>query len=116
MSESTIVADVRVTLSRGLVRLFRNNVGALWDSRGRLVTYGLCPGSSDLIGWRSIEITPAMVGRKVAVFVALEGKVPGKAATAEQASFGAAVKKAGGIFGVFHSVGEADAILRGEEE
>jgi hypothetical protein len=36
------------------VRLWRNNVGALRDERGRLVTYGLCKGSSDLIGLHQV--------------------------------------------------------------
>jgi hypothetical protein len=63
--------------------LFRNNVGALLDSRGVPVRYGLAnerPGdnkklkSSDLIGWKPTLVTPSMVGRYVAVFVSLEVK------------------------------------------
>lgn len=116
MSESEIVADVRLALSKGPNRLFRNNVGALMDARGRLVSYGLCVGSSDLIGWRTVEITPEMIGRKIAVFVALEGKMPGAYMTKEQQLFVEAVERAGGISGMFRSVQEADAILRGETE
>ena len=40
--------------------LFKNNVGKLRDERGNLVTFGLCKGSSDLIGWTPITITPDM--------------------------------------------------------
>lgn len=58
---------------------------------------GLCEGSSDLIGWTTVEITPEMVGRKVAVFTAVEVKVPGKRPTAEQVNFLAQVRTAGGI-------------------
>ena len=41
---------IRLTLGRGYSRIFRNNVGALKDQKGRLVRYGLQKGSSDLIG------------------------------------------------------------------
>jgi hypothetical protein len=41
-------------------RIFRNQVGSLPDPRtGRLVTFGLARGSADLIGWRTITVTPA---------------------------------------------------------
>jgi hypothetical protein len=115
MSEKQIVNDVRTTLSRGDVRLFRNNCGALQAKGGEWVTYGLCVGSSDLIGWRSLEVTPEMVGTKVALFVALEGKSPGKNATREQGNFIALVQKHGGLAGMFRSVEEAADIIQGYE-
>ena len=40
----------------------------------RRVKYGLYKGSSDLIGWKSIEITPEMIGQRFAVFVSVEVK------------------------------------------
>lgn len=48
-----------------------------------------------------------------AVFCAIECKLPGKHATKEQAAFIAAVKAAGGIAGVAHSVDEFRAIIAG---
>lgn len=83
-------------------RLFRNNVGLakFLDRFGkpRKVRYGLCPGSSDLIGWTPVTITPDMIGRTVAVFTAIEVKrdqfedpKPG------QVRFLEAVRRAGGI-------------------
>ena len=36
--------------------------------------FGLCKGSSDLIGLRVLEITPKLVGQRLAQFVALEVK------------------------------------------
>jgi hypothetical protein len=112
MSEQEIQQRIRLELSRGPVRLWRNNTGALQDARGQLVRYGLCPGSSDLIGYRTITITPDMVGHQLAQFVAVEVKRPGSRATQEQLSFLATVDQAGGVAGVARSVGEAAALLQ----
>lgn len=90
--------------------MFRNNVGALEDKTGRVVRYGLCKGSSDLIGWRTVEVTPDMVGKPVAVFVALEVKDRGRL-TAEQAQFLAVVQSAGGIAAEVRSVEDAERAL-----
>ena len=76
---------------------FRNNTGALRVGR-RFVKFGLCKGSSDIIGYTSVKITPAMVGKNVAVFTAIEIKKPGeKKATVEQEDFVLNVREAGGI-------------------
>ena len=83
--------------------MFKNNVGKLRDERGNIVTFGLCKGSSDLIGWTPVIITPEMVGSKIAVFTAVEVKLDkhGKyQATKEQKNFINAVKANGGYAGV----------------
>jgi hypothetical protein len=108
--ELAVQNSIRLALGRGNVRLFRNNTGALKDAQGRLVTFGLCPGSSDLIGWRTVTITPDMVGQQLAVFTAIEVKDKGRA-TAQQLQFISVVQQAGGISGVARSVDEARAIL-----
>lgn len=113
MSESRVVQEVRANLSNGPVRLFRNNVGALQDKNGTWVSYGLAVGSSDLIGLRSVTVTPEMVGSKVAIFVALEGKAKHGRTTEEQDAFLAMVRNAGGIAGVFRSLDDAVDILEG---
>jgi len=77
--------------------LFRNNVGVLRDSRGNYVSYGLCSGSSDLIGWKPKVILPEMVGKTVAVFTAIEVKSPHGILSKEQEAFLNAVREAGGI-------------------
>jgi hypothetical protein len=71
-SEHEIQQRIRLACGRGPVRLWRNNTGALVDRQGRLVRFGLCRGSSDLISLRSLEITPELVGQRIAQFVALE--------------------------------------------
>jgi hypothetical protein len=109
-NEAAVQNRIRLALSRGATRLFRNNTGALKDATGRLVHFGLCKGSSDLIGWKTIEITPEMVGQKVAVFCALEIKDKGKA-TVLQRHFISVVHEAGGFAGVARTVEEANRII-----
>lgn len=104
---------ILLALSRGDVRLFRNNVGVATFEGGERVAYGLCPGSSDLIGWRSVLVTPEMVGRRLAVFVAVEAKTESGRLTGRQRNFLEAVQRAGGIAGVSRTVDEATAILAG---
>lgn len=110
-SEQTIQQRIRLKLSKGPVRLFRNNSGALRDERGQLVRYGLCTGSSDLIGFRQVTITPDMVGQRLAVFTAVEVKTPTGKPTAEQEQFLAMVAHFGGIAGIARSVDEAEHLL-----
>lgn len=83
--------------------LFKNNVGMYEDSRGNVIKYGLCNGSSDLIGWTPVTITEDMVGKRIAVFTAVEVKKNknGKyKATEEQKAFISAVLRNGGYAGV----------------
>ena len=79
-------------------RLMRNNVGRA-RAGNRVIAYGVGgPGGADLIGWRSVEITPDMVGKKIAQFAAVEVKDgPTARASADQKKFLAAVDAAGGI-------------------
>lgn len=111
-SETAVQQNIRLALGkRPDVRLFRNNVGMAETSDGRVVRFGLCKGSSDLVGWKSVAVTPDMVGKRVAVFIALEVKA-GKGRTTEaQRAFLDRVAVDGGIAGVARSVGEAEALL-----
>jgi hypothetical protein len=95
------------------IRLWRNNSGKLPDPRtGRWVQFGVAsPGGSDLIGYRSITITPDMVGRTVAVFTAIEVKTPTGRATPAQRHFIDHIRRAGGIAGIVRSVADAQRIL-----
>ena len=109
-NEAYVQNKIRLAVGSGEVRLFRNNTGALLDMQGRLVKFGLCKGSSDLIGFRSITITPDMVGQKIAIFSAIEVKDKGKA-TVDQMNFINIVQKAGGYSGVAKNVNDAKKIL-----
>ena len=94
------------------ITVWRNNTGALRDERGRLVRYGLCQGSADLIGFRRVTITPEMVGQELAQFVAIEVKAGRGRLSPEQSNFLAVVTQAGGVAGVARSVDEAWELLR----
>jgi hypothetical protein len=113
-SEQTIQQEIRLACSRGPVRLWRNNTGRLRDERGQLVTFGLCPGSADLIGYRSVTVTADMVGQTLAVFAAVEVKAERGRPTPEQTAFLEHVTAAGGLAGIARSVEEAERILGGD--
>ena len=112
MSEQELQQRIRLELGKGPVRLWRNNVGALRDGRGQLVTYGLCKGSSDLIGLRQVLIGPEHLGQTLAVFSAIEVKAPKGRLREEQRSFLELVERFGGYSGVATSVEEAARVLR----
>lgn len=111
MTEQQTQQAIRLALSRGPVRLWRNNCGTLLDRQGRPVQFGLCKGSSDLIGLRSITIGPEHVGQQLAVFAAIEVKSATGRATTEQQAFIDTVAGMGGLAGVARSVGDAAGIL-----
>lgn len=96
-TEAGLMRRIQLEATRLGARLFRNNVGKLKDARGQWVAYGLCVGSSDLIGWKSITITPEMVGKRVAVFAANEVKIKNRKLTKEQETFLSVVRREGGI-------------------
>jgi hypothetical protein len=68
-------------------------------------------GSADLIGYRSITITPEMVGQQVAVFTSIEVKTPTGRLRPEQQAWLDTVQAAGGIAGVARSVEDALRIM-----
>lgn len=79
---------------------------------GRVIKYGLCKGSSDLIGWTPVKITPDMVGSSLAVFTAIEVKAPGEKLRPEQKNFINAVIHSGGIAACVFDESELTSVLR----
>lgn len=86
MIEAKVQQEIRIEASRQGMRLWRNNVGACSDNKGRLIRYGLANESagmnrvmksSDLIGITPIVITQEMVGSTIGVFTSIEVKHPG---------------------------------------
>ena len=112
MTEQQIQQAIRLKLGRGPVRLWRNNTGTLLDRQGRPVQFGLCKGSSDLIGLRTITIGPEHVGQRLAVFAAVEVKSAAGRVTTEQVAFIEQLQGMGGLAGVARSVEDAATILR----
>jgi hypothetical protein len=120
---------ILLACGRGATRLWRNNVGSGWAGQatrvtagnlravagslqpgdvvirgGRPLHAGLCVGSSDLIGYRSIG--------GIAQFVALEVKATNGRLSTEQRAFIEVVQAAGGCAGVVRSVEDAQTLLR----
>lgn len=106
------------------VRLFRCNNGVgwvgtlVWKRGGRVLLdnarplrAGLVKGSGDLIGWVEREITPDMVGQRVAVFASLEAKEGTGRPDKDQRTWLQNVKDAGGIAGIVRSVDDAHELI-----
>jgi hypothetical protein len=115
MANAETILQQRIRLAVGTnpeTRIFRNQVGSLPDPRtGRLVTFGLARGSADLIGWRTITVTPEMVGTRLAVFCSIEVKTPTGRVRPEQQAWLTAVTQAGGLAGIARSVTDAQLLL-----
>lgn len=125
--ETDIVQRIRLAIgATSDVRVWRNNSCSGWG--GELasktpdraiilnphpIQAGLCAGSSDLIGFKSVRITPDMVGRTVAVFMAIEVKTTTGKVTEDQNNFLNFVRSQGGISGVARSPEDAVKITGG---
>lgn len=112
MANEETAVQQRIRLAVGSLpgfRLWRNNSGKLPDPRtGRWVQFGVAsPGGSDLIGYRTITITPDMVGQQVAVFTAFEIKTATGRATPAQRHFIDHIRRAGGIAAIVRSTADA---------
>ncbi len=121
MTESDLQAQIRLAIGRiPHARLFRNNVGEAWHGavvdrgagaitllRPTRIVYGLCDGSSDLIGLTQVVITPEMAGQTVAIFTAGEVKRPGVSVPKHQQNFLDFVAAFGGRAAVLRSVDDA---------
>ena len=112
-AETTLQQQIRLAVgTRPDARLFRNQCVALPDPRtGRLVTFGLARGSADLIGWRTVVVTPEMVGQRLAVFTSIEVKTATGRLRPEQQAWLGVVRSAGGVAGVARSVPDALRIM-----
>ena len=114
MNEAAALAEIRLALGTtpGLT-LFRNNTGMLHDKHGRPVRFGLHPGSPDLVGWRTVIVTPDMVGQPIAIFAGVEVKAPGgrHPVTEDQQRFLEAIQRAGGLAGVARTPDDARRAL-----
>lgn len=137
MREAAIQQRIMLAIGQGLSRVFRVNTGVAWQGKrvdnirgnarmvmchdgdvvvrgAQPIRMGLCVGGSDLIGWTSRVMQPDDVGRRYAVFTAVEVKAPRGRVTEDQAKFLDAVQAAGGLAGVARSEDEARAILADE--
>lgn len=89
------------------------NPGDVLLRQARPFDTGLPPGFADTFGWKEVEITPDMVGKKFAMFIALEIKSQTGAVRDAQIAFVNAVNRAGGRAGFARCVEDAQDIIRG---
>ncbi len=129
--ESNITNLIMKAASKLGDRLFRVNTGMAWVGQplkgiigqtvrlmpgdivlrhARPIRMGLVNGGSDLIGWRSVIITPDMVGKKLAIFLAPEIKTATGRLRPEQHNFIRVVNEAGGKAFVCRSADEYETL------
>jgi hypothetical protein len=112
MNEKDLQAQIHRFLGgQKNIRLFRNQVGTYKLQDGRVVSSGLAKGSADLIGWKTVEITPDMVGQKLAIFTSVEIKTPTGRVSPEQSNWLKQVSDGGGISLIARSIDEAKQIV-----
>lgn len=135
-SENTVQRQIWLGLG-AICRLFRLNTGRAWLSNlgpngvqklsdgsvliksARSIAIGFSApngdpiiGASDLNGWTEIEVTPAMVGHRIAVYTAIETKATnGGKKRGEQVNYCDQVDAAGGIAGFANSPEAARGII-----
>ena len=114
-AEAQIKNEIRLAVgSLPGIRIFNNPVGLAYtksDTGYTPIRMGLCPGSPDLIGWKSVTVTPDMVGRKLAVFAGIEVKNEKGRLRPDQVNFIEVLKDAGALVGVARSAQDARGIL-----
>ncbi|BCP56222.1 hypothetical protein K32_48390 [Kaistia sp. 32K] len=136
-SENTVQRRIWLAVGAIGTTLFRFNSGRAWISNlgpkgvqrlqdgsvlikaARSIALGMAypngesvTGQLDLGGWTTIEVTPEMVGRKIAVATFMDAKrSKGGKTSDEQANMVAQVDLAGGIAGIANSPEAAVAIV-----
>jgi hypothetical protein len=128
MRESKLQAAIRLALAaRGDNVFWRNSVGKAtyykggercpmcheptFGARKFVVPYGLCPGSSDLIGMVPVDVINSLEHMKLGVYVGLEVKTPKGREREEQKLYRELVTKRGGVVEVVRSVQDAHDVI-----
>lgn len=127
MAEKQIINETLKEASKRGWRLFRNNTAKAWAGKifrspmpvsvrinpqdvvvrnAYPIDAGLCKGSSDLIGWKTVTITQDMVGQRLAIFTAIEVKYGTTTTTEEQKKFIENVNKSGGYGKIIYGENE----------
>lgn len=128
MKEGNVQAHGRMEASKAGAVTFRNNVGGAWSGKkvkkfqdGSIILkdpmwikFGLVEGSGDTIGWKSITITPDMVGMTIAQFLSIEYKTATGRARDKQVKWHEVVSKAGGLSGFARNNDDVRRIIAGE--
>jgi hypothetical protein len=126
-AERDVERAIRLALSRGPTRLFRQHVGLYWQGEAvplksgdvllknpRRIDVGF-EGQPDEGGWTSVTITPEMVGMVIAVALQIEIKRSrGAHRRKKQKEFIAFCKTMGVRAGFAASVEDAERIVAGD--
>lgn len=125
MSEKTILNHIQLLVSKMSGRIFRNNVGLSWQGdvhrlkngdilikNPRPVKYGLCVGSSDLIGFIPVKINHSHLNKTLAVFTGIEIKTGSLKPTSDQINWHNMVKNNGGISIITNKILTEDELKR----
>lgn len=132
-TQTNQIKEILLEASRLGAHLFRRNIGMGWIGAatrynrpetvavraGDVLIRQARPfhngikGQADTYGWKSVRITPEMVGRTVAVHVEIEAKHGRDSESPEQVSWRNAVTRAGGIAGVARVIEDVRRILSG---
>ena len=138
MNGTNLTARISARLPTNCI-MHRNNVGVGWQGKKVVIAgetyikpnkqpvkYGLCVGSSDLIGYTIIELNPDNIAqflgiencpkicfspRKIAIFTAIEVKGDGDKESPEQKLFIERIRAAGGLAGFARSVQDSLNII-----
>lgn len=94
--------------------IHRMKDGKLLLDHGSPIRFGLYPGSSDMLGFREIVVTPGMVGWKLAIFQGIEIKTEHDRLSKEQRIWNRVLQEAGAIAEVWHYNGKEIEIITGE--
>lgn len=132
MTGTALMNRCLMALSRAGASVFRNNTGQGWAGKSfslsagqvyrarggervildaRPLRAGLTTGSSDIIGFTTVVVTPEMVGARVAIFTAPEVKDGTGRPSKDQTNFLDHVRRGGGFAGVVRSEAEAVALV-----
>lgn len=92
--------------------LRKNSNGVARSMNGQaIIKYGLGTGVSDGVGWVSRVIRPEDVGRTVAIFLAVEGKLKTGVVSDGQEAFINQVNRDGGIAFVAYDTDGVDSVI-----
>jgi hypothetical protein len=91
------------------VRLFQSRAGQAWQGevirKGKFIIiknpvpfYAMPDGFPDITGWTETEITPDMVGQRVAIFTGVEVKTGKQGLKKDQRKFREIILRMGGIY------------------
>jgi len=125
MSEKTILNHLQLLASKIGARLFRQNTGSAWQGEvhrlktgdiliknPRIVHFGLCKGSGDLIGFAPVKINHSHLNKTLAVFWSVEIKTGSLKPTSDQINWHNMIKNNGGVSVITNKILTEDELKR----